>query len=379
MRAAGKCLFRTVGGKDLGAQFTGNNKNMAGQDGAYSIPLYNGSSLWFFGDTLIGSRRPEESIWYLGMPGEVDCGISENDSIDKIVTNTALILPDQKVSGGLRGFEYICGSDKEISQLIPYLADEDPEEIRIWCLDGCRIGKMIYLFYLKIQLIPGKPVPTNFRICGTGIAAASSPHSVFRRLKCNKSEVYWDGGLPDFGTAVLYKPEAEYVYLYGVRNEPEDGQTCYLARVKPDRIGELPAYEYYAGEEALPSSSNTIWSEDTEAAVPVFTGVPNEMSVSYNRYLGCYLAVHSMNLTGEIVGRTSANPWGPWSAPGVLWKTKLAFGNTPGFKPVVYAGKEHPELSDGSGRIIYVTYIEFEEYFPRLVEIHLAKYGGDAE
>ena len=33
---------------------------------------------------------------------------------------------------------------------------------------------------------------------------------------------------------------------------------------------------------------------------------------------------------------------------------------------------EHPELAVDGGRKIYLTYIEFEEYFPHLVEVSLA-------
>jgi hypothetical protein len=38
---------------------------------------------------------------------------------------------------------------------------------------------------------------------------------------------------------------------------------------------------------------------------------------------------------------------------------------------LIYAGKEHPELSADGGRRIYLTYIEFEEYFPHLIEVTL--------
>ena len=34
--------------------------------------------------------------------------------------------------------------------------------------------------------------------------------------------------------------------------------------------------------------------------------------------------------------------------------------------------REHPELAADGGRRIYLTYIEFEEYFPHLVEVTFA-------
>ena len=49
--------------RDLGIQFKDNQHSMVGQDGAYSIPIQD-EILWFFGDTLIGTRKKNESIWY---------------------------------------------------------------------------------------------------------------------------------------------------------------------------------------------------------------------------------------------------------------------------------------------------------------------------
>ena len=99
--------------------------------------------------------------------------------------------------------------------------------------------------------------------------------------------------------------------------------------------------------------------------------MPSELSVSYNQHLGQYLAVHSLDLSGKIVARTAANPWGPWSEPSVLWEVKVHHATPPPYPTLVYAGKEHPEMSAQSGRVIYLTYVEFEEYFPRLIEIVL--------
>ena len=52
--------------RDLGPQFVNNPHRMVGQDGAFSIPLNEKETLWFFGDTLIGERTPGESLWYPG-------------------------------------------------------------------------------------------------------------------------------------------------------------------------------------------------------------------------------------------------------------------------------------------------------------------------
>ena len=54
-------LIKIKSVRDLGIQFKDNPHGMIGQDGAYSIPMGN-EILWYFGDTLIGSRKDGESI-----------------------------------------------------------------------------------------------------------------------------------------------------------------------------------------------------------------------------------------------------------------------------------------------------------------------------
>ena len=96
------------------------------------------------------------------------------------------------------------------------------------------------------------------------------------------------------------------------------------------------------------------------------------MSVSWSGHLQRYLAVHSLDLTGKIVARIAPNPWGPWSAAVLLWSVEVKRQQPLPYPILIYAGKEHPELSAENGRRIYLTYVEFEEYFPHLVEVSLS-------
>src|SRR5512135_2705699 len=100
-------LLRPASVRDLGPQFTRNPHQMIGQDGAYSIPL-GAETLWFFGDTLVGTRVPGESLWY---PGGVPVGHSDmtgKGTIRRMLNNTALLLADRDGRDGLRAFRYIC-------------------------------------------------------------------------------------------------------------------------------------------------------------------------------------------------------------------------------------------------------------------------------
>jgi hypothetical protein len=99
-------------------------------------------------------------------------------------------------------------------------------------------------------------------------------------------------------------------------------------------------------------------------------GMQTEMSVSFNSYLGCYLVILSWETKGQIVGRAAPHPQDSWNNSVFLWISKVPLRNPLVYnRPVVYAGKEHPELARENGKIIYLTCAEFEEHYPRLIEV----------
>lgn len=355
--------------RDLGPQFTDNPHRMVGQDGAYSIPLGE-DVLWFFGDTLIGKRVPGESLWYPGGKPVGPEDMTGRGSIERMLNNCGLLLSLKTGRHGLKPYHYLTDDQGQLLQLIPRLPDEHPDEIRIWCMHGCMIDTRIYLYYIRVRMLPSGVLPVNFDIIGTGLAVGSRDNWKFQRISAKDSTLWWGADMPQFGSAVLLQPEEGYVYLYGVRRDKQGIQQCHLARVLIEKIESLDAYEYLKSEKP-------IWSSDPGLAAPLFSGIPNEMSVSWNPFLQCYLAVHSLDLTGKIVARIAPTPWGPWSDPVELWKVVVQHEKPIPYPTLIYAGKEHPELAEDGGRVLYITYIEFEEYFPHLVEITLDRTSAE--
>jgi len=357
-----KLQVRTI--RDLGPQFVDNPHEMVGQDGAYSIPL-NAETLWFFGDTLIGHRVPEESLWYPGGQPVGPYDMSGRGPIKHMINNTGLILRDKTGRYGLKSYKYICDEQRNIKPLIPRLRDEHPDEIRIWCLHGCCFDDRVFLFFTKVGMLKSGPFPVNFEVLGSGLAVGNRKQWQFDRVAYDCSTLLWKQNEPLFGAAVLVDPKREWIYVYGVLQDAAKVQRCYLARVRPSQIENREQYSYLVSTEPR-------WSYHIDEAVMIMQGMPTEMSVSFNPYLDCYLAVHSLDLTGKIVGRTAPEPWGPWSEPVTLHTVTTHREKALPYPPLIYAGKEHPELSEARGRIIYITYIEFEEYFPHLIEVSLA-------
>jgi hypothetical protein len=282
--------------------------------------------------------------------------------IERMLNNTGLLLPGQTGKSGLQDFRYVCDSQGRIRTLIPLEAGEDPDWDRIWCLHGCAIGDRVYLYHIKVRMLEEGPFPVNFEIVGSGLAEGRREDLLFSRVNARGGSLFWKAGDPQFGSAVVVDIPSDYVYLYGVACGADAIQRCSLARVKTPEIGNINAYEYFAGP-------GPQWSMDLHTAACLFTGVPNELSVSYNAYLDSYLAVHSLDLTGDIVARTAPALWGPWSEPVQLVHIDVVRNSSLPYTPWVYAAKEHPELCDAGGRVIYITYVQFEEYYPRLLEV----------
>ena len=331
--------------RDLGPLFIENKVNMIGQDCAYSVPLNETETFWGFGDTFIGKIDETGKRIVKQMP-----------------SNSGLICRTRDASNGLTDFSYLVGKDDHIRQLISFDRDESPDHYRIWGMDGYRVDNKIYWFYFRVRLRKNACWPYKFSVDGSGLAVADLPGFNFKRIQSNGSTLFWHGKEPCFGVAVYVDEELGLVYVYGTQRHGKR-QCCYLSRVPASDIEKVECYEYLA-------SNHPKWSTDLRDAICLMQGMPTEMTVSFNEFLGTYLAVHSWLNDGCIVGRTAANPWGPWSDPFLLWTSKTELRNPLVYNgPVVYAGKEHPELARENGKIIYLTCVEFEEYYPRLIEV----------
>jgi len=357
--------FKVKAARDLGVQFTENSHKMVGQDGAYSIPL-NDETLWFFGDTLIGTRKPNESLWYLDGRAVGAADMSGKGTIEKMINNTGLVLHDKTGRNGLKDFNYILNDQGDLKNLIPLLPGEDHDEIRIWCQHGIAFDETVYLSFNKVRMLeePNGVLPVKFEILGSGFARGSQSNWEFERLRYRGNDLWWGKTDPRFASAILR--DEDWIYCFGVIQDKNKIQQCYIARVLTGQIEDYSAFQYLV-------SPAPGWGNDVKDAIPIFAEMPNELSVSYNSYLNCYLAVHSVNLSGITVGRTAPTPWGPWSEPVQLWRVSTKHEIPRPYPKMIYAGKEHSELAEQNGRVIYITYIEFEEYFPHLVEITLER------
>jgi hypothetical protein len=331
--------------RNLGSQFLDNRVGITGADGATSLLLPSGESLWLFGDTVEG---PFDSIRKLELTG--------------LRSNTAAIVPKQDVSQGIKEFVFLADeSERRPRQIVPFADDEDPAVHRIWPIHGVTAGRHIFVFYHRITLLKGVDVFTNFQLDGMGIARAEIDKFNFTRLIApDGTREFWKGKEPTFG--VFLQRDDEYVYLWGSL-----ATGMFLARTRPDSLDKLSSYEYLVDAPDLKNPERPPqWSKTFRPTAMLFDSVPNEMSASFNPYLQKYLAFHSLHRENKIVMRTAERITGPWSEAHVVYRPEKTNDSD-----LIYAAKEHPEITREDGRVLYVTFVNSATYIPQLIEITL--------
>jgi len=340
--------------QNAGLLFTDNQAGVSGVDAGYSIPIGR-QVLWLFGDVfLLHPTDPDKR--YVG-------GLS----------NAGLVVPGGGVAA-LAKHRFLTDPGTGLArQAIPNRPGEGLET-RLWpggaWYDAAR--KRVYLFWARIRTTGGGG-PFDFRLEGHGLAVAdtSKPEQmIFKRLESGAGDDIWWPGPPSgkavYGAAVVAgTPDDDpYVYVVGVeeRNGAKFGK---IARVKRAAIAGLTAYEYLSG----PATSPT-WSGKPDAAADVegLRDFPSELSVAHNRYLGGYLAVHSVGISDRIRLSLAPKPWGPYRRIAEIGAPHRAFE-----KAFCYAGKEHPELSEQDGKVVYITFVDSQRYWLQLLKVTLER------
>jgi len=334
--------------ENCGLLFTDNRAGVNGTDAGYSIPM-GGRTLWLFGDVFL--QDP----------------VATTKPFAGSLSNCGLLAAAGHGPDPLLRYNFLTDPATGLArQLIPRLPGED-EKVRLWPFGGwySRAERKVYLYYGRVRVTGGGPL--DFRPDGMGLAVADArqPEKLtFTRLKnVDGSLIWWPASRAVFGSAVMEREG--WLYVFGYRNRG-GRNVATLARVRSDRVADSSAYAYWRGDG---------WSRDMALVADVegLSDFPTELSVSYNAYLGGFLAVHSVNLGEKARLSVAKEPWGPYRQIGEIDTRHQPFA-----KAFCYAGKEHPELAEENGRIVYVTWVDSSRYWLHLLRITLGKEGGNA-
>ncbi|MBZ2194877.1 DUF4185 domain-containing protein [Occultella gossypii] len=337
--------------RDLGVQFLKNDVDITGQDAVSSVELSDGTTFWIFGDTIEG---PFDSI--------------RGFELTEVLSNTGAIVPLQDISSGVQEFRYLTEPDgTRARQLIRFIPPEHKARQRLWAIHGAQVGEQLYLYYHRITMDPEVDVFETFVLDGMGVAKAGPDHYFERMPAPDGSYEWWKGGEPGFG--VWVQQHGDHLYLWGsIQPEEKSAGDMYLARVRPQDIEDISAYSYLveAPTRARPDVQPR-WAPTFTPTACLFSDVPNEMSSSWNEYLGAFISLTTYRRENQLVIRTAPEITGPWSEPQVVFRPEPTRPDS-----LFNAGKEHPEFARDGGRVTYMTFIDSSVYVPHLIEINFA-------
>jgi len=296
--------------------------SIVSQDGGESF-VVPGGAIWAFGDSFKGSRSADGKPHFAG--GAISCAIA-------LLADNARKYPP--------AFNYLVSSNGDAVSPFDFLPNERPvERYRIWPLGGIYVNDQYYLFYSLIEVFGNGQ--WDFRGVGSGLGRSATALGHYERLQPRG-----DWRFPVEPTQVI---EADgWLYLFGIR-EFKKVQGVALARVRPDKIEDPGAYEFYAG-------AGPRFSARKKAAARLVANVPGQVSVAWNPYLQKYVMASSSDFEHprEIRLLVADAPYGPWSPP----VARIEVPETRQGKQVelVYCAYLHPELFRENGRIMNLSY-----------------------
>ncbi len=332
-----------------------------GGDAIYSAPLPDGSILWLFGDTLIGTIRDGKR------------------SPDTIMVNNTIAI--QK------------GTDPATARITTYARQDEEGRWQsvftpphgddfFWIYDGILAPDGLYIFLIQIH-VTDKDQAFGFHSAGTAVARIDNPQDPPDKWRTTLRKIpfgtFVPGGETFFGSAALIWEN--HMYIYGITEETGEGyhrKYMITARVPADDPLDYEKWRFYDGND---------WSKDFQNAKRLADDFANEYTVSYNEFLKQFIVVYTRaGNSPDICLRMSPAPWGPWSDPVVLYRCpEEAMG--PGL--LIYAGKHHPVASSDDDTLIisYVTNLftlpellnDARWYWPRFLQVKLTPADKPAE
>lgn len=290
-----------------------------GRDGGQSGML-GGKVLWTFGDTFLSAHNPIDNSSVLSATG----------GWSTVADPLALVEPVDA-----NGFP---------AQLIPYttteIAANQADPLNGWALwPGSMIdtgtGEGVVIFQ-RIKRTDG----SGFASQGTGTARIAVDATVATRAP---EDLF---APPER----LFMPHAVIdgnVYAWACESVGFLDVGCRIARAPVASADLRSAYEFYDGNQ---------WQPDAAAAAIVIDHVAGGPTLSWNPYLGRYLAVTGGVLSSTVMLRTADRIEGPWSDP-----VMIEAGTTGILAPTAansynYIIIEHPELRSADGRSIEISY-----------------------
>ncbi len=332
--------------EDLGVFGSSRRLHVLGQDGVTPISLNDSITLWTFGDTILGT-------WRRDVPASAT--FKQSTDITGMIPNS-LAFTEAPTAESIRDIKFIfLKKNGEVSQFIEYKKGEDPKAVRLWAVDGIRIGDRVFVYYFIVKS-SGK---NSFSMKGIGIASWIIPEDwkIGDAVDFKRLPDVFPSGYPAFGAAVLEMNDC--IYTAGQFISKDKTSPIKIARVKKIEIENGSSYEFLTGDGS--------WVRDINKADAFLGDVMGECSLSYNEYIDEFVIIYCQSWTGRIIMVSFSDFVKLKNAKKqVVYEPPKLFEDvsTPKW---YYSGKE----IFSSGRSIYMIYINPLEYQPYLLKINL--------
>ena len=340
-------IFLSCGGaEDLGIFGKPGNGPVLGQDGVTPIPVSGSICMWTFGDTVLGTRKADAGV---------NASFEESTNIYEMLSNS-LAFTETPTAENISNLKFIFLKKKgKVCQFINFKKGENPKNVRLWPVDGVRIGDKVYVYYDIIKC-DDKGMPFYLKAIGLALWIFPGGWQIGSDAGFKRLPDLFPSNYPAFGAAVLQKDG--YIYTAGHFNSRDKTLPVKIARVKPDNIETGSNYEFL--------SDDGRWIKDIDKAGSFFGDVMGECSLSYNEYTGKFIMVYCQSWTGKIVIVTF-NDFSMLknAEKSVVYEPPALYHKKSGMPKFYYSGKE----IFSSGSAVFAIYINPSEYQPHLLKI----------
>lgn len=262
----------------LATRFFQRTSGWIASDGALSVALADGRTLWLMGDSHIDD--------YDTVTGTIPCLFQ--------VRNAALLQPANNWSQA--DTETLTGDGPGIKSLFKTTADDN---YWLWPGNGIQLKDTVYIYCSELK----REGEGTFGFASTG-------KDVWAKMKFPEMEVVGYAALPDFdgihfGAGFIKDENKGYVYAYGQKLIPMTGESeVYVARFPEDYPG-LP-WEFWNGSD---------WNNDVSDVATIGKGA---ISPHVSKVNGKYLLLSTQLSVAcdqgkEIYASVSEHPAGPFS------------------------------------------------------------------
>lgn len=297
-------IDRETGRKTLNE--TGARFGIYGTDLGVSF-LHDGKLYFLFGDTNRLKGKP--GLPATAMPGE-DFNEAATD-YDAIAYTTS--------DHAYEGIRLSFNSDFPHLENVDQMTGEHP-------IEGISIGEYMYVFFTT-DLFPEAFLPTRSILARSndgGINFGKPIYTLstdkFIHVSAQVIDNHVIQGLPE--------KTGEGLLIWGTGEHRKSD--IYLAYIPLAEITNRSSLRFFSGiTDEEENRAQPIWLSDESMAKPLFPAeCAAEISVRWNYYLEKWIMLYNCELcnTRGVIVRLSDTPWGPWSAPNIIFDPEDGYG-----------------------------------------------------